>query len=114
MRMLILARLKGNHDPDQQLLQGVLDWQRNHSPVIESFHFFAGGRGGAAVINVPDERSVNALVMDWDFLVLSDLEFQPLVDIRMVVQVPIANMFIADMPINVQDPEEPTGDMPIN
>jgi hypothetical protein len=48
--------------------------------MLESFEFFAGGGGGFGVAHVPDEATLNQMMIEYPFTVFSDNEVRPVLD----------------------------------
>jgi hypothetical protein len=62
------------------LMQGFVAWREKYRPVMESFDFFAGGNGGYGVLTVPDEATLNQIMLEYPFGPLSELEIRPVLD----------------------------------
>jgi hypothetical protein len=47
---------------------------------MESFEFFAGGGGGFGILNIPDEATLNRIMVQYQFTPFSDITIRPLLD----------------------------------
>jgi hypothetical protein len=61
------------------VIEGALAWSERHRDSIELFGNFIGG-GGFGVLNVPDEETLNQIVIEMPFAWFSDVEVLPFVD----------------------------------
>ncbi len=82
MRVLVIARPKHFVPPEQlsTLVQAFSDWREQYRSQMEVFEFFAGAGGGFAVLNVPDEATLQRIVMEYPFNPYNDLEARPILD----------------------------------
>ncbi len=82
MRALVLVEPLFPIPPEMfpGLLDAFADWRQRHRHSMESFEFFAGGGGGFAVINVPDEAALNRMMVEYPFTPYSDISVRPLLD----------------------------------
>jgi hypothetical protein len=62
------------------LLDAFADWRERHRQSMESFEFFAGGGGGFAVANVPDEVTLNRIMVEYPFTPYSHITVRPVLD----------------------------------
>ena len=82
MRTVVIVRPQFPVPPDQlpTLFDGFADWRERYRDSMESFEFFAGGGGGFGVFNVPDEATLNQIMVEYPLLPFSEVEVHPLVD----------------------------------
>ena len=82
MRVLILVKDKFPIPPEQfpALLDAFADWRDRYRDSMESFEFFAGSSGGFAILNVPDERTLNRLMTEYPFFLFSEISVHPILD----------------------------------
>jgi hypothetical protein len=82
MRIFVMSLPKFPTPPEQMpaLIQGFVAWREKYRPVMESFDFFAGGGGGYGVVNVPDETTLNQLMLEYPLGPLSELDIRPVID----------------------------------
>ena len=82
MRVLVLVRPRHFVPRDQfpSLMQGFADWRGRHRERMEVFEFFAGGGGGVAIVNVPDEATLQQLIIEYPFAPFSEFEVRPILD----------------------------------
>ncbi len=82
MRAVVIVRPQSTAPPDllPTLFDGFADWRERHKDSMESFEFFAGGGGGFGVLNVPDEATLNQIMLEYPFLPYSEVEVRPVVD----------------------------------
>ena len=82
MRVMVIVRPRSTAPPDllPTLFDGFADWRERHRDSMESFEFFAGGGGGFAVLNVPDEATLNQIMVEYPLLPFSEVEVRLVVD----------------------------------
>jgi len=82
MRVLVLVRPRHFVPRDQfpSLMHGFADWRARHRERMEVFEFFAGGGGGVAIVNVPDEATLQQLIIEYPFTPFSEFEVRPILD----------------------------------
>ena len=82
MRIVVISRPRFPVPPDQlpALIQGFAAWRERYRSISESFEFFAGGGGGFGVVNVPDEATLNQMMIEYPFGPSSELEIRPVLD----------------------------------
>jgi len=82
MRIVVISRPKFPVPPDQfpALLQAFGAWRERYRSMMESFEFFVGGGGGFGVANVPDEATLNQMMIEYPFTVFNDNEVRPVLD----------------------------------
>ena len=82
MRILIITRPKFPVPPEQlpAMIQGFAAWRERYRSITESFEFFAGGGGGFGVANVPDEATLNQIMIEHPFTPFSEQEIRPVLD----------------------------------
>jgi hypothetical protein len=82
MRVLVLAEPKYFVPPEMfpTLLEGFAAWREAHREMIESFEFFAGGGGGFGIANVPDEATLNRMMVEYPFLLYNEITVRPILD----------------------------------
>jgi hypothetical protein len=82
MRILVITRSRFPVPRDQipALMQAFMDWRERYRSVTESFEFFAGGGGGFGVVNVPDEATLNQIMIEYPFADLNEQEIRPILD----------------------------------
>ncbi len=81
MRFIIFAEPKFQAPPDQlsRLIDGSLEWNSRYREHLQEFGLFPGG-GGFALVNVPDEATLNEMVVRHPFAFFSDIQAIPFVD----------------------------------
>jgi hypothetical protein len=81
MRALVIGTPKFPPPPEKlpEMIEGALAWHQRYSDRFEVFGNFIGG-GGFAVVNVPDEQTLNQMVMEMPFAWVSDVSVRPFVD----------------------------------
>ena len=47
---------------------------------MEAFEFFAGGGGGFGIFNVPDEATLNRIMVEYPLTPYSELTVRPILD----------------------------------
>ena len=82
MRALVLVRPRHFVPRDQlpNLIQGFVDWRARHRERMEVFKFFAGGGGGFAIVNVPDEATLQQMILEYPFAPFNEVEVRPILD----------------------------------
>jgi len=81
MRALVVATPKFPIVPEQlpAMIEGALAWHDRYQEHFDAFGSFIGG-GGFAVVNVPDEETLNQIVIEMPFAWFSDLTVHPFVE----------------------------------
>ena len=81
MRVLVIGTPKFQIPPEQllEVTEGAIAWKERHSDSIELFGGFVGG-GGFAIVNTPDEETLNQIVIEMPFSWFSDVQARPCVD----------------------------------
>ena len=81
MHVLVIGTPKFQVPPEQLpgVVEGALAWSERHRDSIEFFGSFVGG-GGFGVLNVPDEETLNQIVIEMPFSWFSDVQVHPFVD----------------------------------
>jgi hypothetical protein len=81
MRVLVIGTPKFQIPPEQMsgVIEGALAWSERYRDSIELFGNFVGG-GGFAAVNVPDETTLNQMVIEMPFAWFSDVQVHPFVD----------------------------------
>jgi hypothetical protein len=81
MRALVVGTPKFLVSPEEapQMVAGALAWYERYKDRFEAFGTFIGG-GGFAVVNVPDEETLNQMVIEMPFSWVSDVSVRPFVD----------------------------------
>jgi hypothetical protein len=82
MRAFVLVEPKFFAPPEAfpTLLDGFAAWRDAHKEHMESFEFFAGGGGGFGVLNVPDEATLNRIMVQYPLTLYSDITVRPILD----------------------------------
>ena len=82
MRVLVLVRPQFPTPPEQMatLIPAMVQWRERSRPYMESFDFFAGSQGGCGILNVPDEATLNQVMLEFPFALSSTVEVHPLLD----------------------------------
>ena len=82
MRLVVISRPRFPVPPDQlpTIFQAFAEWRERYRSRMESFEFFAGGGGGFGVFNVPDEATLNQVMLEYPLLPYSELEIRPVLD----------------------------------
>jgi muconolactone delta-isomerase len=55
-------------------------WREAHRERMEAFEFFAGGGGGFGIFNVPDEATLNRIMVEYPLTPYSELTVRPILD----------------------------------
>jgi muconolactone delta-isomerase len=82
MRAFVLVEPKFFAPPEMfpTLLEAFAAWREAHREHMESFEFFAGGGGGFGIFNVPDEATLNRIMVQFPFFPYSELTARPILD----------------------------------
>ena len=82
MRVFVLVEPKFFIPPEMfpTLLEGFAAWRDAHRESMEVFEFFAGGGGGFGVLNVPDEATLNRMMVQYPFTPFSEVTVRPILD----------------------------------
>ncbi len=82
MRILIISRPRFPVPPDQlpALIQRFVAWREKYRSTLGTFEFFAGGGGGFGIANVPDEATLNQIMIEYPFTVFNEQEIRPVLD----------------------------------
>jgi hypothetical protein len=82
MRALVLVEPLFPIPPEMfpGLLDAFADWRERHRQSMESFEFFVGGGGGFGVVNVPDEVTLNRMMVEYPLTPYSDIKVRPVLD----------------------------------
>jgi hypothetical protein len=81
MRALVIGTPKFPIPPEQLpgMIEGALAWHERYQDHFDAFGSFLGG-GGFAVVNVPDEQTLNQIVIELPFSWVSDVTVRPFVE----------------------------------
>jgi hypothetical protein len=82
MRVFVLVEPKFFIPPEMfpTLLDGFAAWRDTHRESMEAFEFFAGGGGGFGILNVPDEATLNRMIVQYPFTPFSEITTRPILD----------------------------------
>ena len=82
MRALVVVEPRFPVPPEMfpTLLDGFAAWRDLHRDIMESFEFFVGGGGGFGVVNVPDEATLNRMMVQYPFTPFSEITVRPILD----------------------------------
>lgn len=82
MRVLLIARNQHFTPPEAlpQLFPGFVAWREKYKSHMEAFFFFAGVAGGGGILNVPDEATLNQMMLEWPLALFSDVQVSPILD----------------------------------
>ena len=82
MRMFVMAEPQFPIPPEQfpALAEGFAAWTERYRGQMELFEFFAGGGGGFGVVNVPDEKTLTQMLLEYPFAIYSELDVRPILD----------------------------------
>jgi hypothetical protein len=82
MRVFVLVEPKFFIPPEMfpTLLDGFAAWRDAHRESMEAFEFFAGGGGGFGILNVPDEATLNRMIVQYPFTPFSEITTRPILD----------------------------------
>jgi muconolactone delta-isomerase len=82
MRVFVLVEPKFFIPPEMfpALLEVFAAWREAHRESMEAFEFFAGGGGGFGIFNVPDEATLNRIMVQYPFTPFSDITIRPILD----------------------------------
>ena len=62
------------------LLDGFAAWRDAHRESMEAFEFFTGGGGGFGILNVPDEATLNRIMVQYPFTPFSEITIRSILD----------------------------------
>jgi hypothetical protein len=82
MRVFVLVEPKFFAPPEvfPALMEGFAAWRDAHRERMEAFEFFAGGGGGFGIFNVPDEATLNRIMVEYPLTPYSELTVRPILD----------------------------------
>jgi hypothetical protein len=82
MRVFVLVEPKFFAPPEvfPTLMEGFAAWRDAHRESMEAFEFFAGGGGGFGIFNVPDEATLNRIMVQNPLTPYSELTVRPILD----------------------------------
>jgi hypothetical protein len=82
MRALVLVEPRFPIPPEMfpGLLDAFADWRERHRQSMESFEFFAGGGGGFGIVNVPDELTLNRIMVEYPLALYNHITVRPVLD----------------------------------
>jgi hypothetical protein len=82
MRVFVLVEPKFFIPPEAfpTLMEGFAAWREVHRERMEAFEFFAGGGGGFGIFNVPDEATLNRIMVQYPLTPFSELTVRPILD----------------------------------
>ncbi len=82
MRVLLLAENQHPVPPEAlpMLMPGFAEWRARYRDHMEAFFFLAGVAGGGGIVNVPDEATLNRMMLEWPLSPFSRVEVRPIVD----------------------------------
>jgi hypothetical protein len=82
MRVFVLVEPKFFAPPEvfPALMEGFAAWREAHRERMEAFEFFAGGGGGFGIFNVPDEATLNRMMVENPLTPYSELTVRPILD----------------------------------
>jgi hypothetical protein len=81
MRALVVGTPKFPVGPEQMpaMVEGALAWYERYRDHFQAFGTFIGG-GGFAVVDVPDEQTLNQMVIEMPFAWVSDVSVRPFIE----------------------------------
>ena len=82
MRVFVLVEPKFFTPPEvfPTLLDGFADWRDAHRESMEAFEFFAGSGGGFGIFNVPDEATLNRIMVQYPLTPYTEITARPILD----------------------------------
>ncbi len=82
MRVFVLVEPKYFIPPEMfpTLLDRFAAWRDANRENMEAFEFFAGGGGGFGILNVPDEATLNRIVVQYPLTLFSELTVRPILE----------------------------------
>jgi hypothetical protein len=82
MRVFVLVEPKFFVPPEMfpTLLDGFAAWRDANRESMEAFEFFAGGGGGFGILNVPDEATLNRIMVQYPFTPFSEITIRSILD----------------------------------
>src|SRR5215217_6188671 len=82
MRVFVLVEPKFFAPPEvfPVLMEGFAAWRDAHRQRMEAFEFFAGGGGGFGIFNVPDEATLNRIMVEYPLTPYSEVTVRPILD----------------------------------
>src|SRR5919107_5588103 len=82
MRVFVLVEPKFFAPPEvfPALMEGFAAWRDAHRERMEAFEFFAGGGGGFGIFNVPDEATLNRIMVEYPLTPYSEITVRPILD----------------------------------
>ncbi len=81
MRALVIGKPRFQIPPESapSLVQGAIDWYERYRDSFEVFGTFPGG-GGFGVVDVPDEETLNQMIVEMPFAQFSEITVEPFVE----------------------------------
>ena len=82
MRVFVLVEPKFFIPPGMfpTLLDGFAAWREAQRESMEAFEFFAGGGGGFGILDVPEEATLNRIMVRYPFTPFSEITIRPILD----------------------------------
>jgi muconolactone delta-isomerase len=82
MRAFVLVEPKFFTPPEilPTLLEAFVAWRDANRERMEAFEFFAGGGGGFGIFNVPDEATLNRIMVQNPLTPYSEITIRPILD----------------------------------
>src|SRR3712207_9385843 len=82
LRVFVLVEPKFFVPPEMfpTLLDGFAAWRDANRENMEAFEFFAGGGGGFGILNVPDEATLNRIMVQYPFTPFSEITIRSILD----------------------------------
>ena len=82
MRVLLMTKAQHIIPPEAttSLFQGFAAWREKYKGQMEAFFFFAGVPGGGGILNVPDEATLNQIMLEWPLAPFSETTMTPILD----------------------------------
>jgi hypothetical protein len=82
MRVMVLVEPKFPVPPEllPAVLEGFGAWREQYRQSMETFEFFVGGGGGFGIINVPDEETLNRMMVANPLTPFSEISVRPILD----------------------------------
>jgi hypothetical protein len=83
MRVFVMAHQRAPIPPHElpDVVRRLGEWWRRQRPAWESAYMFAGGQGCVGILNVPDESTVDQILLDWPLAAHWRIDVRPVVDV---------------------------------
>ena len=82
LRVFVLVEPKFFIPPEMfpTMLDWFAAWREAYRESMEAFEFFTGGGGGFGILNVPDEATLNRIMVQYPFTPFSEITIRSILD----------------------------------